>query len=91
MNIKNYSDGQQTIIDAMKPFTISYSQKEAGFKVNTVEHRLYVKMADVTYNIAAKLKKNLVVEGKDEVILADTSVKLMMKLHQIYSGTVKFE
>jgi hypothetical protein len=59
--------------------------------VNTVEHRLYVKMADITYNIAAKLKKNLVVEGKDEVILADTSVKLMTKLHQIYSGTVKFE
>jgi hypothetical protein len=31
------------------------------------------------------------VEGKDEVILADTAVKLMMKLHQIYSGTIKFE
>lgn len=91
MNIKNYSDGHKTIIDAMKPFTISYSQKEAGFKVNTVEHRLYVKMADVTHTIAKKLKKDLVVEGKDEVILADTSVKLMMKLHQIYSGTVKFE
>ena len=31
------------------------------------------------------------VEGKDEVILADTPVKLMSKLHQIYSGTIKFE
>ena len=38
-----------------------------------------------------KLKKDLVVEGKDHVILADTSVKLMSKLHQLYSGTVKFE
>jgi hypothetical protein len=37
------------------------------------------------------LKKNLVVEGKEDVILADTPVKLMMKLHQMYSGTVKFE
>lgn len=27
----------------------------------------------------------------DEVILADTGVKLMSKLHQMYSGTVKFE
>jgi len=30
-------------------------------------------------------------EGKEDVILADTGVKLMQKLHQMYSGTVKFE
>ena len=30
-------------------------------------------------------------EGKEEVILGDTPVKLMMKLHQLYSGTIKFE
>ena len=91
MNIRDYSKGSQSIIDIMKPYTISYSQKEAGFKVDTREHKLYVKMSDTTYKIANKLKKDLVVEGKDEVILGDTSVKLMTKLHQIYSGTVKFE
>jgi len=89
--IRDYSNGKQSIIDMMKKYTISYSQKEAGFKVNTREHKLYVKMDDVTYKVANKLKKDLVVEGKDEVILGDTSVKLMTKLHQIYSGTVKFE
>ena len=31
------------------------------------------------------------VEGKNEVILGDIPIKLMTKLHQIYSGTVKFE
>jgi hypothetical protein len=31
------------------------------------------------------------IEGKGEVILADTPVKLMMKVHQLCSGTVKFE
>jgi len=91
LNIRDYSNGNQSIIDIMKPYTISYSQKEAGFKVNTREHKLYVKMDDVIYKVANKLKKDLVVEGKDEVILGDTSVKLMTKLHQIYSGTVKFE
>jgi len=91
LRIRDYSNGKQSIIDMMKAYTISYSQKEAGFKVNTREHKLYVKMDDITYNIAKKLKKDLVVEGKDEVILGDTSVKLMTKLHQIYSGTVKFE
>ena len=37
------------------------------------------------------MKKDLVVQGNKEVILADTAVKLMSKLHQMYSGTVKFE
>ena len=48
-------------------------------------------MKPITYQIANKLKKQLVVEGSEETILGDTPVKLMMKLHQIYSGTVKFE
>ena len=30
-------------------------------------------------------------EGKDEVILGDTAAKLLQKVHQLYSGTVKFE
>tara|TARA_R100001460_G_scaffold36444_2_gene69951 strand:+ start:1122 stop:2348 length:1227 start_codon:yes stop_codon:yes gene_type:complete len=89
--IKDYSKGLPSIMDSMQPYFISYSQKEAGFQVKTNEHILHVKMNPLTYNLAKKLQKNLVVEGKNEVILADTPVKLMMKLHQIYSGTVKFE
>ena len=30
-------------------------------------------------------------QGQIEVVLADTAVKLMSKIHQLYSGTVKFE
>jgi hypothetical protein len=48
-------------------------------------------MSDRTYSLADKLMKDLIVEGKDDVILADTPVKLMQKLMQIYSGTVKLE
>jgi hypothetical protein len=48
-------------------------------------------MSDKTKMIVKKLEKDLVVEGKDEVILGDTPVKLMQKLHQLWSGTVKFE
>ena len=87
----NYSRGRQTILDQMKPYMISYTQKEAGFKVETIEKVLKVKMSDLTYNMVKQLKKNLVIEGSDEVVLADTGVKLMMKLHQLFSGTVKFE
>tara|TARA_R100001463_G_C3543108_1_gene222511 strand:- start:984 stop:2210 length:1227 start_codon:yes stop_codon:yes gene_type:complete len=91
LNIRDYSKGQKSIMDAMQPFFISYSQREAGFKVQTKEKVMHVKMSSLTYNLATKLKKDLVVEGNEQVILADTPVKLMMKLHQIYSGTVKFE
>jgi SNF2 family DNA or RNA helicase len=87
----NYSRGRQSILDQMKPYMISYTQKEAGFKVETIEKVLKVKMSDLTYSMVKQLKKNLVIEGKDEVVLADTGVKLMSKLHQLYSGTVKFE
>ena len=89
--INNYHDGLQSIIDDMKPHIISYSQKEAGFKVDTREHTLEVEMKPITYQLTKKLQKDLVVEGKEEIILGDTPVKLMMKLHQLYSGTIKFE
>lgn len=91
INIKDYRKGRATIMDAMQPYFISFSQKQAGFKVETTENIMHVKMSNITHNIARQLKKNLVVEGKQEVILADSPVKLMGKLHQIYSGTVKFE
>jgi len=89
--INDYHGGLQSILDEMKPYTISYSQKEAGFKVDTREHTLEVVMKPITYQLTKKLKKDLVVEGKDETILGDTPVKLMMKLHQLFSGTIKFE
>ena len=89
--IRDYSKGLQSILDKMKPYTINYTQLEAGFKVKTSEHVMYVELKDATYKVIDKLKKDLVVEGKEEVILADTAVKLMMKLHQLYSGTIKFE
>ena len=89
--INDYSRGLETIVDKMNPYTIRFTQKEAGFKNDIVEEVLDVEMKKLTYRLISKLKKDLVVEGKDDVILADTPVKLMMKLHQLCSGTIKFE
>lgn len=89
--VNDYSNAKDTIIDKMNPYTISYTQKEAGFESSIKEKVLFVDAPDKIHSLCAKLKKDLVVEGSDEVILADTSVKLMQKLHQMYSGTVKFE
>jgi hypothetical protein len=90
--VQDYSNGvQEKIMEAVKPYMISYTQNEAGFTSKVNEHVLKVTMSDMTYNIADKLKRDLLFEGKEDVILADTPVKLMQKLHQIYSGTVILE
>lgn len=87
----NYHNGRERILKEMEPYTINYTQKEAGFKVDTKEHILEVEMSQTTYDVVKRLKKDLVIEGETETLLADTPVKLMQKLHQLYSGTVKFE
>lgn len=89
--IRDYSKAKDTVMDAMKPYILNFSQVEAGFKVKTTEQILEVTMRPVTYRFINQLKKNLVVEGTNEVILGDTPTKLMTKLHQMYSGTIKFE
>jgi hypothetical protein len=89
--VNDYSSGKQEILDKMNPFTISYTQREAGFRSKINEDIIYVDAPDIIMNLCSKLKKDLVIEGKEDVILADTGVKLMQKLHQMYSGTVKFE
>jgi hypothetical protein len=89
--VNDYSNGLDTILKEMEPYTINYTQQEAGFMAETKEEILEVEMKESTYKLINKLKKNLVVEGKDEIILADTPVKLMTKVHQLCSGTIKFE
>lgn len=89
--INDYSNGLPTILDAMKPYTISFSQREAGFKVHTDEEILYVELEETTRNLIKTLQKDRVIQGKEEVVLADTPVKLMTKVHQLCSGTIKFE
>ena len=91
MYINDYSKGSKKIIDHMSPYTINFSQKQAGFIVETTEHVLEVEMKSSTISLINKLKRDLVVEGNHEVILADTAVKLMTKVHQMCSGTIKFE
>ena len=89
--MNDYSNGLSKIIDRMRPMTIAFTQSAAGFVNHIDEVVLNVKMNPTTYKIASTLKKHRVVEGEGEVILGDTPAKLMQKLHQIYSGTVKFE
>jgi hypothetical protein len=89
--INDYSKGRMDIVKRMTPHTINYSQAQAGFSSKIRERVLRVPMTSETYDYAKTLKKDRVLELDDNVVLADTPVKLMQKLHQMYSGTVKFE
>jgi len=88
----DYSDANKTLIDTfINKYMITYTQELAGFTSVINEHVIYCDMQDRTYSICKRLCNDLVVQGMTEVILADTPVKLMQKLHQLYSGTIKFE
>ena len=90
--VNDYSSGiELKIMSAVAPYMITFTQNQAGFSTEIEEEVLYVDMTEKTKMIVKKLERDLVVEGKEEVILADTPVKLMQKLHQLWSGTVKFE
>jgi hypothetical protein len=90
--VNDYTEADVRLVeDTLKPYTMSFTQSEAGFHSYIEEEVLTVEAPEIVRSIAKRLKKDRVVEGKDEVILADTGAKLMNKMHQIYSGTVKFE
>ena len=93
MPSNNYDDGKPEILDRMKPYMISYTQKEAGFKSKIQEHVLKVQMSELTYKFVKEMSEHGLIEGKKtkEVILGDTGVKKMSKIHQLFSGTVKLE
>ena len=88
----DYSGGiEDKIMKDVSHLMITYTQQDAGFSTIIKETILHVDMAPRTMMMADKLLADRVIEGKDEVILADTAAKLMQKLHQLYSGTIKFE
>lgn len=92
--VNDYSDAKKELIDKhTKDYIISFTQKEAGFISNVIEEVLTVEMLPVTYNLIKRLKKDLIIASPTTgmEIIGDTAVKLMQKVHQLSSGTVKFE
>jgi hypothetical protein len=91
--VNDYTDARKKDFwHLIRYYILTFTQVEAGFSTQVNENVLYCDMDAITYKIIEKLKKDLVVQNKEgQLILADTSVKLQQKLHQIYSGTCKFE
>jgi len=84
MRANDYSGAiKDKVMDAIKHLMISFTQEQAGFTTSVEEAVLKVNMKPITYKLSNKLKKDSVVQGDDDTILADTGVKMMNKLHQM--------
>jgi len=92
MKVNDYSQAlEPNIKNAINHLIITHTQEESGFESKIKEIIYFTPMKASTYAMCDKLKKDLVIQGKDDVILADTGAKLMSKLHQMYSGTIILE
>jgi hypothetical protein len=91
--IKDYSDANEGLIKRiLQNYIITFTQAQAGFTTSVKEMVLECEMLPITNEIIKRLKRDLVVKNSEgQVILGDTGVKLMQKVHQISSGTCKFE
>lgn len=90
--INDYSEAKEVGIRKQTDHLfISYTQKQSGFEQEVTERIFEVAMKPITYRIANLLKVDRIVKGETGEIVADTEVKLLNKLHQVYSGTVKLE
>jgi len=89
--VNMYDRARQEKIDPfIKPYMLTFTQEEAGFESEVIEHILEVEMSQKTYDLIETLKSDLFIEGRGGVtITADSAVKLMSKIHQLGSGTVK--
>jgi hypothetical protein len=68
-----------------------FTQEEAGFENVINKHIVQIEMKPITYKLIDKLKKDRLIQGNEETILADSGVKLMSKQHQLGSGTIIFD
>ena len=91
--IKDYSQANEQLIRRIiQHYIITFTQAQAGFTTSVKEMVLECEMQPITKLIIDRLKKDLVVKNADgQVILGDTGVKLLQKVHQLSSGTCKFE
>ena len=88
--VNDYSDAKVEAIDkVIEPYILKFTQEESGFESKVNEHVIYY--PTLCRNLIERLEKDLIIEGKENVILADTGAKLMQKVHQLESGTIKFE
>jgi hypothetical protein len=92
VQVPDYSDSiDEIILPIIEPYLLKFTQQQAGFNATITEKVLYCQMSNLTNSLIEMLLKNEVIEGNEETILADTSAKMLSKIHQLSNGTIIFE
>jgi hypothetical protein len=87
--VNDYSNARWNQIEPyVRPLMLSYTQKQAGFTQTIIEKVLTVPMRPSTYRMIKAISNDGIYEGREDVILADTGVKMQSKVHQLCGGTV---
>lgn len=71
------------------PYTLKFTQEQSGFISKVNKHVIHYPSLNI--ELIERLKKDNLIEGKNELIIADSGVKLMQKIHQLENGTIIFE
>lgn len=93
---RELADYSVSRIDLIKPiidkYMVPFTQAEAGFEVFVEEQIVMLPMSAKVKWAVDKVKKDKLFYTQDgSLVLADTAVKEMGKVHQLCSGTVKAE
>jgi hypothetical protein len=88
--VKQYHNCKDTrVMDEARAFMISYTQEEAGFKCEVTERVETVPMpAHIATAIRLLRRDKLFHTKSGDMVVADTAVKEMQKIHQLCGGTV---
>lgn len=91
--INDYSDADiDRIQKDIDPYVIRFTQEDAGFSTVVEDRLLFIDMPNSVDASLKLLKRNKIfITSSKGTVLGDTAVKLMMKCHQLSSGTVKTE
>jgi hypothetical protein len=88
--VKQYHNCKDTrVIDEARGFMISYTQEEAGFKCEVTERVETVPMPSHIATAIRLLRRDKLFHTRSgDMVVADTAVKEMQKIHQLCGGTV---
>lgn len=90
--VNDYSHALEEKIDeALEGYILSFTQEQAGFKSKVNEEIHTVDSNKSTLKLIQQLKKDKIIEGNDDVVIADTGAKMQQKIHQMFSGTIKLD
>lgn len=96
--IRKYNDTQvDKIKEAVEPYFVRMSRREAGFDFEPIDHIHLVELSDIEKSHIETLKRTRVLELETKrantkmVYEADTPTKLISALHQLEGGTLKFD